>query len=62
VRGVSVVAEQVWDVVALSRAHREGRLAEMLAATQSGTPAPLAARATASITKVWHASGGSAGR
>jgi error-prone DNA polymerase len=62
VRGVSVVAEQVWDVVALSRARREGRLAEMLAATQSGTPAPLAARATASITKVWHASGGSAGR
>jgi error-prone DNA polymerase len=62
VRGVSVIAEQVWDVVALSRARRDGRLAEMLAATPAGIPAPLAGGGTAKVAKVWHASGGSAGR
>jgi hypothetical protein len=62
VRGVSVIAEQVWDVVALSRARREGRLAEILAATPAGFPAPLAGGGTAPTPKVWHASGGSAGR
>jgi hypothetical protein len=49
-------------VVALSRARREGRLAEVLAATPSGIPAPVDGRATAGLAKVWHASGGSAGR
>jgi hypothetical protein len=62
VRGVSVIAEQVWDVVALSRARREGRLAEILAATPAGIQAPLAGGATTRVAKVWHASGGSAGR
>jgi error-prone DNA polymerase len=54
VRGVSVIAEDVWDLVALHRARREGRLAETLAA---GGSAPTA-RAPR---KLWHASGGSAG-
>jgi error-prone DNA polymerase len=54
-RGVSVVAEDVWDLVALHRARREGRLAEALAhAGPSATPAIPR--------KLWHSSGGSAGR
>jgi error-prone DNA polymerase len=53
--GVSVIAEDVWDLMALHRARGERRLAEALA--HEG-PAP-----TASIPrKVWHSSGGSAGR
>jgi error-prone DNA polymerase len=54
-RGVSVVAEDVWDLVALHRARRDGRLAEALAhegpAVTSHVPR-----------KLWHSSGGSAGR
>jgi error-prone DNA polymerase len=52
-RGVSIIAEDAWDLTALHRARREGRLGEALA-----LPAPhpgLAPR------KLWHASGGSAG-
>jgi error-prone DNA polymerase len=66
VRGVSVVVEQVWDVVALSRARREGRLHEVLAATPRGdqrsisVPGPDATGSPAR--KLWHSSGGSAGR
>jgi error-prone DNA polymerase len=56
VRGVSVVAEDVWDLVALHRARRDGRLPEALAtAPRSGPTATVAPR------KLWHASGGSAG-
>ena len=53
VKGVSVVAEDVWDVVALNRARREGHLAEALRG--EGPPSGVAPR------KLWHASGGSAG-
>jgi error-prone DNA polymerase len=53
VKGVSVVAEDVWDVVALNRARREGHLAEALRG--EGQPSAAAPR------KLWHASGGSAG-
>jgi error-prone DNA polymerase len=54
-KGVSVVAEDVWDLITLHRARLEGRLAEALA--DGGLPAP------ASIPrKLWHSSGGSAGR
>ncbi len=56
VRGVSVVAEDVWDLVALHRARREGRLVEAL--TAAGPVGPSAAIAPR---KLWHASGGSAG-
>jgi error-prone DNA polymerase len=64
VRGASIIAEQVWDLTSLSRARREGRLAEALAQSFPGslaargavTPSPLP------VPKVWHASGGSAGR
>jgi error-prone DNA polymerase len=52
VRGVSIVAEEVWDVAALDRARRRGELDCAL----SAPPGPgLPPR------KLWHASGGSAG-
>jgi error-prone DNA polymerase len=52
VRGVSIAAEEVWDVAALDRARRRGELDRALCAP----PAPgLPPR------KLWHASGGSAG-
>jgi error-prone DNA polymerase len=55
IKGVSVIAEDVWDLVALNGARRNGRLAEALA-----HEGPAAA---ASIPrKLWHSSGGSAGR
>src|ERR671919_1751382 len=55
VRGVSIIAEEVWDLAALGRARREGRLAEFMAAAASGERIPPVPR------KLWHASGGSAG-
>ncbi|MGZ5290841.1 MAG: DNA polymerase III subunit alpha [Actinomycetota bacterium] len=54
-RGVSVVAEDVWDLVALHRARRDGRLAEALAHEGPGASSAIPR-------KLWHSSGGSAGR
>lgn len=54
VAGVSIVAEEVWDVVALAAARREGRLAEVMTVPSHGF------RGTPSR-KMWHASGGSSG-
>jgi error-prone DNA polymerase len=56
VRGASIVAEQVWDLAALSSARREGRLAAALASAAGSDPSVPPPR------KLWHASGGSAGR
>jgi error-prone DNA polymerase len=56
VRGVSVVAEDVWDLVALHRSRRDGQLPEALADAPSAGPT-----ATIAPRKLWHASGGSAG-
>jgi len=58
VRGASIIAEQAWDLAALSVARREGRLAEALAAAALGQPDLRSVPAR----KLWHASGGSAGR
>src|SRR5437867_2714139 len=53
VRGVSIIAEDAWDLTRLQQARRAGRLTEALA---TGDPFPeLPPR------KLWHASGGSAG-
>jgi error-prone DNA polymerase len=53
VKGVSIIAEDAWDLTRLQQARRAGRLTEALAA---GDPFPgLPPR------KLWHASGGSAG-
>ncbi|HEV3474816.1 MAG TPA: DNA polymerase III subunit alpha [Actinomycetota bacterium] len=53
VAGVSIIAEEVWDLVELDRARREGTLVE----TMRGRAGPPAGPAR----KLWHASGGSAG-
>ena len=53
VGGVSVIAEEVWDLTALAASHREGRLAEAMAAPRPGGGGPAR--------KMWHASGGSSG-
>jgi error-prone DNA polymerase len=63
VRGASIIAEQAWDLASLSRARREGRLPEALAEAAGGSshlPAPT--HRSAPVRKLWHASGGSAGR
>jgi error-prone DNA polymerase len=53
VRGVSIIAEDAWDLTPLQQARRAGRLTEAL---EAGDPLPgLPPR------KLWHASGGSAG-
>ena len=53
VRGVSIIAEDAWDLTRLQQARRAGRLTEALA---TGDPFPgLPPK------KLWHASGGSAG-
>lgn len=56
VKGVSIVAEEAWDLSALEDARREGRLASALRGGRPGTSdAHFPAR------KFWHASGGSSG-
>ncbi len=57
-RGASVVVERVWDLAELNRARHDGRLAEALAAS----PGPPSGESDRPIRKIWHASGGSAGR
>ncbi|HEX2088553.1 MAG TPA: DNA polymerase III subunit alpha [Actinomycetota bacterium] len=58
VKGVSVIAERAWDLAALAAARKQGRLAEALADAPASVPEPAASPAR----KLWHASGGSAGR
>jgi error-prone DNA polymerase len=55
VKGVLVVAEDVWDLTALLHARRQGRLEEALA-HEGLSPGAAVPR------KLWHSSGGSAGR
>ena len=52
VKGVSVIAEEVWDLTALHRARARGELREAM---------DRRAEPTAPARKLWHASGGSAG-
>jgi error-prone DNA polymerase len=53
-RGVSVVAEEVWDLVQLQEAHREGRLRDAMTT-------PMQPVAGETSRRLWHASPGSAG-
>ncbi len=53
-QGVSVIAEDVWDLLALQEARRDGRLREAMAA-------PLQPVAGETRRHLWHASPGSAG-
>jgi error-prone DNA polymerase len=55
VGGVSIAAEEAWDLAALAAARREGRLAEVLAAWRQRRSKQEPPR------KMWHASGGSSG-
>jgi hypothetical protein len=61
VGGVSIIAEEVWDLVALHRARGRGELRQVMEnSTQLRTQArdePMSPGR-----KLWHASGGSAGR
>jgi error-prone DNA polymerase len=52
-RGVSIIAEDAWELTALHRARRDGTLAEALEGRTNEGQAPPR--------KLWHASGGSAG-
>ncbi|MEX0754045.1 MAG: DNA polymerase III subunit alpha [Actinomycetota bacterium] len=60
VKGVSIIAEEVWDLTDLARARGEGRLEEAIRSprrtgtTTTGSPGP-------SLSRLRHASGGSAG-
>lgn len=77
VRGASLVAERVWDLTVLSQALRDGRLHEALAEGGPGPQTRGSQRAVGGagafvpqphgiaappVRKVWHSSGGSAGR
>jgi error-prone DNA polymerase len=62
VRGASIIAEQVWDLAALNAARRDGRLEEALADGAGHTTLAGSSIPGAPIRKLWHASGGSAGR
>ena len=53
VKGVSIIAEEVWDLTALHRARARGELREQM---RGGQPEPVVPGR-----KLWHASGGSAG-
>jgi error-prone DNA polymerase len=55
VGGVSIVAEELWDLQLLEAARREGRLLEMMRASAGPEGERAAPR------KIWHASGGSSG-
>jgi error-prone DNA polymerase len=59
VRGASIIAEHAWDLSVLHAARKEGRLPEALALATApgagGSGVPV-------LPKLWHASGGSAGR
>jgi error-prone DNA polymerase len=55
VGGVSIAADEVWDLQTLEAARREGRLIEMMRASAGAHGGGAAPR------KVWHASGGSSG-
>ncbi len=60
VKGVGIIAEEVWDLTALHRARAEGRLREAMAAPiELRAPAPAGNRT--GVGRLWHASPGSAG-
>jgi hypothetical protein len=52
--GISVIAEDVWDLLALQEARRDGRLREAMASPRQ----PMAPQPGP---RLWHASPGSAG-
>ena len=61
VGGVSVVAEEVWDLSALHRTRGEGRLREAMRGETTPAPAASAPAPGTGPRTLWHASPGSAG-
>jgi error-prone DNA polymerase len=61
VGGVSIAAEEVWDLQFLEEARREGRLLEAMYADARGEGAPARRPPPSAPRKVWHSSGGSSG-
>jgi len=61
VGGVSIAAEEVWDLQVLEEARREGRLLEAMYADARGEGAPARRPPPSAPRKVWHSSGGSSG-
>ena len=62
VKGVSIIAKEVWDLTALHRARGNGTLREAMAEPAAEPRAPSLQAATGSgIGRLWHASPGSAG-
>jgi error-prone DNA polymerase len=58
VKGVSVIAEEIWDLTELHRARGRGELAEVMAEAARSGAHPQARSPSRAL---WHASGGSAG-
>jgi error-prone DNA polymerase len=61
VRGVSIIAEEVWDLTALHRARGEGRLREALAEPSEPRGPVSRDDPLAHVARLRHSSGGSAG-
>jgi error-prone DNA polymerase len=61
VGGVSVVAEEIWDLSALHRARGEGRLREAVLGRNADAAGPGEVVAGTGPRSLWHASPGSAG-
>ncbi len=60
VKGVSIIAEEIWDLTELHRARGRGELAEVMAQSAGGG-GPGNPEARPPSRALWHASGGSAG-
>ena len=61
VGGISIIAEDIWDLTALHRARSHGELRETMAASGGPTAAASRVESRSPARKLWHASGGSAG-
>ncbi|HEY7478505.1 MAG TPA: DNA polymerase III subunit alpha [Actinomycetota bacterium] len=61
VRGVSIIAHDVWDLTALHRARGEGRLHEAMGTPQERRAPPAGGQPATGVGRLWHASPGSAG-
>jgi error-prone DNA polymerase len=61
VSGVSIIADEVWDLLALHQARADGRLREAMSEQSEQVDLGPRAEPHAPARRLWHASGGSAG-
>ena len=59
-KGVSIIAEEIWDLTELHHARGRGELAQVMAGATGSGPSGLP-QASSPSRALWHASGGSAG-